>query len=397
MKKEVGDRKSEVGMEQSESKGTNNMKTGKWIVWMVAAGLMWASSTWAGELTPPGAPGPTMYTLKELYQKLTNTLAEAQAANQNLVTTTQQVAALQQQVADLKARLNADGKHVTVGDMVLIPAGSFVMGATTNVGHESYSDELPQHTVYVSAFYMDKYEVTSNLWREVYTWATNKGYSFGTAWRGKAATHPVHNVDWYDAIAWCNARSQRDGFTPCYTNANGTVYTNAAANSFAGGCNWAANGYRLPTEAEWEKAARGGVANRRFPWDDANSIQHARANYYASPSSYAYDTSPTTGYHPAYNTSGTPYTSPVGSFAPNGYGLYDMAGNLWEWCWDWYSSTYYASSPASDPRGSASGSSRVLRGGSWFSYADCARVASRGSYDPGLESLIIGFRCARGL
>jgi formylglycine-generating enzyme required for sulfatase activity len=363
---------------------------------MLAVTMLAAGGAWAGNLTPPGAPGATMNTLTELYQKLTNTLAEAQAANQKLVTTTQQVAVLKQQLADLEARLNADGKHVTVGDMVLIPAGSFVMGATTNVGHETISDAVPQHTVTVSAFYMDKYEVTSNLWAQVYTWATNKGYSFGTGWRGKAANHPVRSVDWYDAIAWCNARSQRDGFSPCYTNANGTVYTNAAANSFAGGCNWATGGYRLPTEAEWEKAARGGVANRRFPWHDANTIQHARANYYAAPASYTYDTNPTTGYHPTYNTGGTPYTSPVGSFAPNGYGLYDMAGNVFEWCWDWYSSTYYASSPGTDPAGPAGPLTyRVLRGGG---SAYIARCACRSAEDvPDDEVHDIGFRCARGL
>ena len=96
---------------------------------MLAVTMLAAGGAWAGNLTPPGAPGATMNTLAELYQKLTNTLAEAQAANQKLVTTTQQVAVLQQQLAVLEARLNADGKHVTVGDMVLIPAGSFVMGA----------------------------------------------------------------------------------------------------------------------------------------------------------------------------------------------------------------------------------------------------------------------------
>jgi formylglycine-generating enzyme required for sulfatase activity len=360
------------------------MNANRRIVMMALTGVLLTGWAGAGDLTPPGAPEPTMNTLAELHQKLTNALAEVQAN--------------QHRLDNLEARMNADGKHVTVGGMVLIPAGSFVMGATTNVGHESIDGaEIPQHTVYVSAFYVDKCEVTSNLWAEVYTWATNKGYSFEMGGRGKAANHPVREMNWYEAIAWCNARSQRDGFTPCYTNANGTVYTNAADNSFADGCNWTANGYRLPTEAEWEKAARGGVANRRFPWDDANTIQHARANYYADPAAFAYDTSPTTGHHPAYRTGEAPYTSPVGSFSPNGYGLYDMAGNVREWCWDWYSNIYYSSSPETDPRGPASGQYRVQRGGSWVGYAHYARVARRTNDNPGTGSDGCGFRCVRGL
>ena len=136
------------------------MKTCRWMAAVtmaavtMAAGLMWTCAAQAGNLTPPGAPAPTMKTLEELYQKL--------------VTTTKQVAGLQQQVvsnqqalADMQQRLVASGTmQPSSGGMVLIPAGSFVMGATTNVGHESYSDEVPQHTVSVSAFYMDKYEVT---------------------------------------------------------------------------------------------------------------------------------------------------------------------------------------------------------------------------------------------
>jgi formylglycine-generating enzyme required for sulfatase activity len=316
-----------------------------------------------------------MHTLEEIYQRL-GILEANQAA--------------------IEGKLASAGLQQTSGSMVLIPAGSFSMGDAFDP--EGEDDELPVHTVFISAFYMDKYEVTSNLWWEVYTWATNTGFAFANVGLGKSGTHPAHTVNWYDAIAWCNARSQRDGFTPCYTNANGTVYTNAAANSFDGGCNWAASGYRLPTEAEWEKAARGGVANRRFLWDDANTIQHARANYYASTSALLYDTSPTASYHPIYNTGGTPYTSPLGSFAPNGYGLYDMAGNVWEWCWDWYDSTYYSGSPASDPQGPADPLTfRVLRGGSWFDLADDARVASRDSDNPDNEFSNYGFRCARGL
>lgn len=281
--------------------------------------------------------------------------------------------------------------------MVLIPAGSFVMGATTNVGHESKSEERPQHTVYVSAFYMDRYEVTKILWDEVATWASVNGYDIysGSA-SGKAPNHPAHSVSWYEAVKWCNARAQKDGLTPCYT-ANGLIFKTQQNTNVV--CNWLANGYRLPTEAEWEKAARGGVANRRFPWSDSDEIQHARANYF-SKTTYAYDTSPTRGNHPSYTNAPQPYTSPAGSFAANGYGLYDMAGNAWEWCWDWYSTSYYSTSPVTDPRGASSGSSRVLRGGGWNDSADNTRVAYRylsRYYYPAREDYSLGFRCARGL
>jgi len=349
------------------------MKTARRMVTALAtlAGMMWAATAQAGDLTPPGPPGATMHTLEEIYQELLST---------------------KQQVGDLEARLNANGQYVTSGDMVLIPAGEFEMGDAFDP--EGYDDELPVHTVSVSAFYMDATEVTKAKWDEVYTWATGKGYAFDNAGSGKATNHPVHTVNWYDCVAWANARSQYDGFTPCYTNANGTAYTNSTV-AFSGGCDWSASGYRLPTEAEWEKAARGGASGRRFPWEDANTIQHARANYYAS-SSYSYDTSPTTGFHPSYATGGYPYTSPVGSFAPNGYGLYDMTGNLYEWCWDWYNSGYYATSPGADPQGPASGSNRVLRGGYWGGNAnDYCRVASRVSYSPGHEFHYLGFRLVR--
>ena len=268
---------------------------------------------------------------------------------------------------------------VPPAEMVLIPAGSFEMGDSFNEGH---SDELPVHTVYVSAFYMDRYEVTKALWDEVATWAAANGYDTTVdSGSGKAVDHPVYNVSWYEAVKWANARSEKEGLTPCYDLSDWS-------------CNWSANGYRLPTEAEWEKAARGGVAGHRFPWSDTDTIQHSRANYYSS-SRYSYDTSPTRGYHPNYDNDPKPYTSPVGSFAPNGYGLYDMAGNLWEWVWDWYDLNYYSGSPGTDPRGPASGSSRVGRGGSWYNYAVRCRVADRNGLSPGYEGSFLGFRLVR--
>jgi formylglycine-generating enzyme required for sulfatase activity len=339
------------------------MKRHKWmIIAAMVACVLIASPVLAGSLTPPGAPGPTMHTLEEIYQR--------QAA--------------------IEARLQAAGMAEVPAGMVLIPAGAFVMGATTNVGHESYSDEKPQHTVSVSAFYMDETEVTKAQWDGVYTWATNNGYAFDNTGLGKAATHPVHMVNWYDCVKWANARSEMAGLTACYTTDGEVCRTNAATPV----CDWLANGCRLPTEAEWEKAARGGAANRRFPWSDTSTIQHARENYYSSTDD-AYDTSPTRDYHPDYNSGDTPYTSPGGSFAPNGYGVYDMAGNLLEWCWDQYGSTYYSSSPIADPRGSGSGSIRVRRGGRWDDYADTCRVANRGSASPSSKSNFLGFRLVR--
>jgi formylglycine-generating enzyme required for sulfatase activity len=274
--------------------------------------------------------------------------------------------------------------------MALIPAGSFTMGDT--LGDTGLSDELPLHTVYVSAFYLDKTEVTKAMWDEVKTWAVAHGYSFDNAGSGKAANHPVQTVNWYDGVKWCNARSEQEGRMPAYytDGAQATVYRTGQVVVQNDWVKWNA-GYRLPTEAEWEKAARGGTSGHRFPWSNVDSITHSQANYY-SDSSYPYDVSSTRGYHPNYQLGGMPYTSPVGSFAANGYGLYDMAGNVWEWCWDGYG--LYSSAQQSDPRGPAWGSYRVLRGGSWSDFAIYCRAAYRIDGWPDYVYYGIGFRSA---
>jgi formylglycine-generating enzyme required for sulfatase activity len=272
--------------------------------------------------------------------------------------------------------------------MALIPAGNFTMGNCMDPS-EGWSEELPLHTVYVSAFYMDKYLVTKSLWDTVYQWAIAHGYTFDNAGSGKAANHPVQTIDWYDCVKWCNARSEMEGRVPAYyTDAALSVrYRTGQVEPYV---NWS-SGYRLPTEAEWEKAARGGVSGQRFPWGD--TISWSQANYDSYPLSAggeAYDVNPTAGYHPTFATGDQPYTSPVGYFAANGYGLYDMAGNVFQWCWDWWGS--YVSSSQTDPRGLTTGSNRVFRGGYWCNYAFYCRTADRDISYPTSSRNYIGFR-----
>jgi formylglycine-generating enzyme required for sulfatase activity len=283
--------------------------------------------------------------------------------------------------------------------MALIPAGSFTMGDTLGDGlAEGYTDEVPTQTVYVSAFYMDTNLVSYTFWQQVYQWAKTNGYSFDNAGAGKAASHPVQTVNWYDVVKWCNARSEMAGLTPCYyTNSSLSqmaIYRSGTFDLATNWVNWVANGYRLPTEAEWEKAARGGASGQRFPW--GNTISWSQANYSSywtlsgSGPIYPYDVNPISGLDPTFNDGVYPYTSPVGYFPANGYGLHDMAGNVWQRCWDWYGS--YSSGSQTDPRGPASGSYRVDRGGSWDGSASDCRTAYRGDEYPTGSGNYGGFR-----
>lgn len=281
----------------------------------------------------------------------------------------------------LRFRLVAD--DLQIPGFSLIPAGVFTMGRTSG----DTDIFTPPINVSVSQFYMSKYEVTKAEWDEVRTWGANNGYTDLVSGGGKASNHPVHTISWFDMVKWCNARSQKEGLTPCYTVSGAVMKTGTTAPDV----NWAANGYRLPTEAEWEKAARGGVNGKRFPWG-TDTISHEDANFNNSWTE-TYKTG-TTGYHPTYLTGAMPYTSPVGSFAANGYSLHDMAGNVWEWCWDWYGSSAYVNG-ATDPRGAASGSYRVFRGGNWGSGADGCRSALRYGTSPSTSDNGGGCRVAR--
>ena len=246
-------------------------------------------------------------------------------------------------------------------DMMFIPAGDFDMGSRSNA-NDAEDDEKPRHTVYVDAFHIDRYEVTNAeykkfvdanpRWQKGRIPAKYHDGDYLKHWNGNnyplgKGNHPVVYVSWYAAMAYGEWR-----------------------------------GKRLPTEAEWEKAARGGRYGRDYAW--GSSLDSSKANYGEEIGD----------------------TTPVGTYAMNGYGLYDMTGNVWEWCLDEYDANFYAISPSHDPLAGRTlndilshwtdvSSARVLRGGSWVSNAKFVRVSDRTRFTPRITNKARGFRCVK--
>jgi formylglycine-generating enzyme required for sulfatase activity len=250
-------------------------------------------------------------------------------------------------------------------DLVQVTGGTFTAGSTP---------------VTISSFNIDKYEVTYELWTEVRTWALTHGYTdLPTGRNGYnpvGTNNPVTEVNWYDIVKWCNARSEKDGLTPVYytDNTQANIYRTGQLDLASDAVKWNTNGYRLPTEAEWEFAARGGTSSHGYTYSGSNTIDNV-------------------AWYPS-NSGNTTHT--VGTKSANEPGIYDMSGNVWEWCWDKYGA--YSSSAQIDPKGATSGTNRVLRGGSFYSDEVSCPVDNHGDYGyvvPSDRYGDYGFRCVQ--
>lgn len=234
-------------------------------------------------------------------------------------------------------------------NFVLVRGGTFRMGSANGD-----DDEKPVHSVTVSSFYISKYEVTQAEYEAVMEKnPSNTSHGIGD-------NSPVNQVSWNEAVEFCNKLSLKEELTPVYSGSGNNISMNVNA-----------NGYRLPTEAEWEYAARGGNSSLGYTYSGSNTIGNVAW----------------------YSSNSGKKVNPVGGKQANELGLYDMTGNVWEWCWDWYGN--YSSGSQTDPTGKSSGSGRVDRGGSWYLNASYSRSAHRNNLPPSFRNRNIGFRLVR--
>ena len=291
----------------------------------------------------------------------------------NMTFTPTDTATYNAKTQDVQVRVCPEG-------MVWIEAGTFLMGP------DIWNDKATVQVSFSKGFYMGKYQVTQELYELVME--ANPSYFHGGDGREPEASEvqgkrPVETVNWYHAIAFCNRLSILEGLTPVYTigsisNSDADAWlhsevpTSNDATWNAATPNWDANGYRLPTDAQWEYAAKGGNGSPgNFTYSGSNDIDDVAW----------------------YSVNSGSKTHEVGLKAPNGLGIYDMSGNVWEWCWDRYGD--YPSEPVTDYYGAAAGTVRVFRGGSWRDSAGITQSVSPLSYDPGYRVNALGFRLVR--
>jgi len=257
-------------------------------------------------------------------------------------------------------------------EMVMVPEGAVEMGDTKGEGYND--DQYPVHTIHISSFFMGKYEVKQSQYRALMGSIPNSSY-------GEGNNYPVYNVNWYTAIKYCNLLSLRDGYTPVYS-ISGTTNTsvwgevpltnNLIWNSVV--CDWNANGYRLPTEAEWEYAARGASSSPDYTYSGSNNTMEV-GWCMSIPGNYAHE---------------------VGLKAPNSLGIYDMSGNVFELCWDWY--WRYSPLVQYNPHGPNNAvlvTSRIIRSGAWDSPLSYCSVCYRSTISPHMRIQSVGFRVCR--
>lgn len=260
----------------------------------------------------------------------------------------------------------------TVDRMVMVPGGAFTMGCTAEQEPDCQNDEYPPHAVTVDDFFLSRFEVTQSDWAALvpeYTPLYN---------RGAGPDYPAYRISWYDAATYCNRLSLSEGKTPAYYfDEDFTMVFDSLVGDQLTYVDiyWDtdADGYRLPTEAEWEYAGRGGQSGQETVYSGSNDLDAI-----------------------AWHSGNSSVSSqPVGGRAPNELGLYDMTGNIYEWCWDWYDSNYYETGGSDNPAGPASSTLRTIRGGSWNTTADGSRVANRLNFLPGARRTTFAFRVAR--